>query len=114
MEGIKVPKNKNKLEVVNDERPKIGKASVNISQYYDALEGPLASSLKKGTFDGKRSTRSRIRKPSSDPSSSSSSSSSESGGDGDKYRGRKKGKKTPSTSSGSDRDDEKKEEEFFF
>ena len=32
VEGIKVPKDKNELEVVNDERSKIGKASVNISQ----------------------------------------------------------------------------------
>ena len=87
---------------------------MNVSQYYDALEGPLASSLKRGPFDDKRSIKSKNseryhkhRKPPSDPSSSSTSSSSESDGDDEKYRRRKKGKKLPSSSSESDGDDEK-------
>ena len=42
VEKIKVPKK----EKVSNEGLLIGKASVNMSQYYDALEGPLASSAK--------------------------------------------------------------------
>merc|ERR1712208_264423 len=63
VEGIQVPKK----ERVNNEGPLIEMRSVNMSQYYDALEGPLASSPAKK--DGQRSTKNKGKKPPSDPSS---------------------------------------------
>ena len=62
VEGIKVPKK----EKVSNEGPMIEMRSMNMSQYYDALEGPLAYSLVKkdgrtpldsNLPDGRRSTK---------------------------------------------------------
>ena len=89
------------------------------------MEGPVASSPRKGSFDNKsiKSKKSNMnksgsegykyRKPPEDPLSSSSSSSSESdetNDDAKKYRRRRKEKKLPSStsSSGDDKDDDKR------
>ena len=50
VDGIEIPKSKIKLEVVDGEKSKVGKALLNTTQYYDAMEGPVASSPKKGIF----------------------------------------------------------------
>ena len=103
VEGIKVPKK----EKVSNEGPMIEMRSVNMSQYYDALEGPLASSPAKK--DDQRSTKAKSRKPPpTDPSSSDDSHPSSSDED-DKYKRRKEGKKKkpPSTSSGSEGEEDR-------
>merc|ERR1711947_32188 len=87
VEGIKVPKK----EKVSNEGPMIEIRSVNMSQYYDALEGPLASSPAKK--DDQRSTKTKSRKPPPSDSSSSDDSPPSSSEDDDKYKRRKKGKK---------------------
>ena len=46
VDGIEIPKSKIKLEVVIGEKSKFGKASLNTTQYFDAMESPVAFSPK--------------------------------------------------------------------